>query len=252
MIFDPERRWQERGACRGHPPEVFFPEVGTGQPSRPGTAEARTLWEAAKAICRGCPVLSECRRDTLGEEYGIWGGLDQHERYLIRVRLPRMAKHWPADERRGWGRIISRYRAEPAAFTWTEIRRLTGISRSLGEQLTTEYEEHLAAAEARRAALAAPILHLPEPAQSEAADGPSFPDSRGRLDAWVRHNGVIGDAMYQGETRDGVWLLMNVRVPRGRARKWVKRADVQFHDLKPPFYMEYKERPDRDRRKPAA
>src|SRR5436309_13757382 len=41
--------WQDRAACAGVDPEVFFPSAGHGQ-----AAEAR-------AVCSTCPVLHQCR-----------------------------------------------------------------------------------------------------------------------------------------------------------------------------------------------
>jgi WhiB family redox-sensing transcriptional regulator len=65
--------WQDRGACRDHDPEIFFPAVGkSGEP--------------AKRICRSCPVMAECRNEAIdrGERNGIWGGLAPDEITEIR------------------------------------------------------------------------------------------------------------------------------------------------------------------------
>ncbi len=43
----------------------------------------------AKQVCRGCPVLEQCRRHALAvqEPYGVWGGLSEGERNdIIRGR----------------------------------------------------------------------------------------------------------------------------------------------------------------------
>ncbi|MFG2681365.1 WhiB family transcriptional regulator [Streptomyces sp. NPDC048392] len=61
-----------------------------GRVRRPPRQEAvpktEALYDQAKAICRDCPVLKQCRRDTLGEEYGVYGGWNPRERYLIRQK----------------------------------------------------------------------------------------------------------------------------------------------------------------------
>jgi WhiB family transcriptional regulator, redox-sensing transcriptional regulator len=78
--------WQSRGLCRGMDSSVFF------HPERERGA-ARTLREnRAKAICRGCPVLRECREHALSvrEPYGIWGAMSAHERA---VELSRRKTH---------------------------------------------------------------------------------------------------------------------------------------------------------------
>jgi WhiB family redox-sensing transcriptional regulator len=68
--------WQLRGACRGIDSSFFFhPEGERGA--------ARVRREArAKAVCRRCPVLADCRQHalTVQEPYGIWGGMSESER----------------------------------------------------------------------------------------------------------------------------------------------------------------------------
>lgn len=65
--------WARLGRCRTAPPELFFPERGDDL-------------RQAKAICRSCPVINECRdyavphRDLLG----VWGGLSAKERSALR------------------------------------------------------------------------------------------------------------------------------------------------------------------------
>mgnify|MGYP001029482766 CR=1 FL=1 len=76
--------WQREGHCRGLDSSVFFhPEGERGH--------ARLQRERrAKQICAGCPVIEQCRSHALSvdEIYGIWGGLSEHERNLIRRRQP--------------------------------------------------------------------------------------------------------------------------------------------------------------------
>lgn len=73
MTSDPT--WRARAACRGADPNLFFPERGES------TA-------AAKAVCNGCPVASECLDYALdaGEKHGIYGGKSEKERRSIRRR----------------------------------------------------------------------------------------------------------------------------------------------------------------------
>jgi WhiB family redox-sensing transcriptional regulator len=61
--------WQQRGACRGADPNLFFPERGESV-------------KEAKAVCTGCPVREECLEYALEnhEVLGIWGGLSGRER----------------------------------------------------------------------------------------------------------------------------------------------------------------------------
>lgn len=72
--------WQLRAACRGEDSTYFF---------APSYFEKR--WEkdareeVAKAICRHCPVLDECREYALQvrDGHGIWGGLNEMERRAL-------------------------------------------------------------------------------------------------------------------------------------------------------------------------
>lgn len=66
--------WRHRAACKGQH-ELFF-----ASPSE--TAPARYAREAqAKAICRTCPVLVECRAYARAHnERGVWGGETEHDR----------------------------------------------------------------------------------------------------------------------------------------------------------------------------
>jgi WhiB family transcriptional regulator, redox-sensing transcriptional regulator len=69
-------KWQERAACRGIDPNVFFP-----------TAEKDEY--TAKNICGACAVRSCCLEYALAnrEDHGIWGGLNEKERRkIIRFR----------------------------------------------------------------------------------------------------------------------------------------------------------------------
>lgn len=74
-LFTPQP-WVTDAACRGMNPDVFFP--ARGEPTA-----------AAKAICRECPVQTECAAYGMGEKFGIWGGNSERERRTLRGQLPR-------------------------------------------------------------------------------------------------------------------------------------------------------------------
>lgn len=73
--------WQDSAACREADTELFFPIGSTGI----AVAEI----QEAKAICARCPVQRACLEYALGtgQQYGIWGGLDEEERRLLRRRV---------------------------------------------------------------------------------------------------------------------------------------------------------------------
>lgn len=78
--------WQALAACRGMDSSFFFHPEGERGPARTDRENR------AKAICRTCPVIADCRRHALAvqEPYGIWGGLSERERAdIIRARSPR-------------------------------------------------------------------------------------------------------------------------------------------------------------------
>ncbi|MFE6853457.1 WhiB family transcriptional regulator [Streptomyces sp. NPDC057674] len=63
------------GLCTQTDPDVFFPDR---------VNDATTRY--AKEICLQCPFRSDCLQGALdrGEEYGVWGGLDEKERRRLR------------------------------------------------------------------------------------------------------------------------------------------------------------------------
>jgi WhiB family transcriptional regulator, redox-sensing transcriptional regulator len=84
IIFTGPLAWTSEAACTGQT-DLFFAAAG----ERP---EARVVRESqARAICRSCPVLLECR-DWAREnrEYGFWGGESEEERAAagFRVDMP--------------------------------------------------------------------------------------------------------------------------------------------------------------------
>ena len=75
-------QWQSRAVCGGVRAWLFFgPEGETEQ-------ERRIRERKAKAVCASCPVRAECLDYAL-EHYvrcGIWGGLNETERFRERLR----------------------------------------------------------------------------------------------------------------------------------------------------------------------
>jgi WhiB family transcriptional regulator, redox-sensing transcriptional regulator len=95
IIFTGPLAWTSDAACTGQT-DLFFAPAG----ERP---EARVVREGqARAICRSCPVLLECR-DWAREnrEYGFWGGESEEERAAagFRVDMPvgRVARYPKGD-----------------------------------------------------------------------------------------------------------------------------------------------------------
>ncbi len=72
--------WRDEAACRDMDPDLFFP-IGT-------TGPALDQIEAAKGICRACPVRHFCLEYALStnQEAGVWGGTSEDERRKLRKR----------------------------------------------------------------------------------------------------------------------------------------------------------------------
>lgn len=236
MLYDPERRWIDKATCRSMDSERFFTETGP-LPGKAPSVDIQAHWDKAKLICGRCPVMTECRRDSLGEEAGVWGGLDEWQRWKLRKRLPRAAERWPAELRLEWGGALHRLRTQDVS--WTRIRTMTGISDGLAAGLIEEYlADKLARAEARRAA----IVDLPLP--ELVPEALSFPPEDGRRHLWVFHNNVYADAHYRGETADGAWVHVQVKAGRGNSMKWIRRSRCRIYNPQPIQIHTYVGRPD--------
>ncbi|MFG2404195.1 WhiB family transcriptional regulator [Streptomyces brevispora] len=85
--------WDQRAACRYADPALFFPEGLE--------AEVVSKTAHAKAICRRCPVSGNCQIEALErrEPFGVWGGLDLHERKAILRRAAQLAAARAAEAR---------------------------------------------------------------------------------------------------------------------------------------------------------
>ncbi|CAL9432988.1 Transcriptional regulator WhiB [Streptomyces sp. enrichment culture] len=78
--------WKEDAACRSADPAVFFPKDHGGA--------APLVEREAKSFCARCPVLDACLAHALAvpERAGVWGGLNEDERRLMRRRAQRRAR----------------------------------------------------------------------------------------------------------------------------------------------------------------
>ncbi|MEI8081153.1 MAG: WhiB family transcriptional regulator [Actinomycetes bacterium] len=72
--------WRHKAACRDEDPELFFPIGDTGP--------ALIQIEEAKQVCRACGVVDSCLQWSIetSQEAGIWGGLSEGDRRLVRRR----------------------------------------------------------------------------------------------------------------------------------------------------------------------
>ncbi|MER6443083.1 WhiB family transcriptional regulator [Streptomyces sp. NPDC001185] len=91
MDAEAESAWGERAVCRTADPDELFVE---------GAAQ-----RAAKALCTGCPVRTECLSYALDHriEHGIWGGMTERERRALLRRRPLVTS---------WRRLLEAARVE--------------------------------------------------------------------------------------------------------------------------------------------
>lgn len=75
-----QAEWWSHAACQSADPDLFFPITASGLALRQVSG--------AKAVCARCPVRADCLRYALdaGPLQGIWGGLNEEERRLLRQR----------------------------------------------------------------------------------------------------------------------------------------------------------------------
>jgi len=85
LLFDgdPVPTWHRSAACRDMDQDVFFPSAGP---------HAALTVQAAKRVCRGCPVRGACLADVMGWEqpsrrHGVAGGLSPAERHRLHRRI---------------------------------------------------------------------------------------------------------------------------------------------------------------------
>lgn len=236
VLYDPKRSWIHRGICRKVDPTPFF--ANGGQPNRPPQKSAQKAWNEAKEYCKYCPVLAECKRDTLGEEYGVWGGLDEHQRFLLRKKLSTYErwKQWPEETRLEWGEHLAKLRERE--FSFTDIQRRTGLLPKAVEGLIAEWREHTPAPEP-----VAEVIEMPAPIETPRKRQP-WPKEPGRRHAWVRNGGLITDGWYAGQTEDGKWIRMQIWSGRGNVFKWHKPREVRFYNPQSRWTLAYPGRPD--------
>jgi WhiB family transcriptional regulator, redox-sensing transcriptional regulator len=75
--------WAQQGTCsRGEPDALFVRGVAQ---------------QAAKQVCVGCPVISECLADSLDNhtQFGVWGGMTERQRRALLKHRPEVVS-WRA------------------------------------------------------------------------------------------------------------------------------------------------------------
>jgi WhiB family redox-sensing transcriptional regulator len=80
VLHNTDDSWMKEGACRtlNIGPTIFFLEMG----------KQSKVANTAKRVCSRCPVREECREYAIDNhiDHGIWGGMTERERTLLRRR----------------------------------------------------------------------------------------------------------------------------------------------------------------------
>lgn len=116
--------WQQSAACRQADPEIFFDPSQDNKDSS-GSPVRHLRRAAAKEFCASCPVVSECLREHIDEPFGVFGGMDQDERAVLRSQKVNMR---PADQRR-IGKSINDLRQQ--GVSWSDCSK--SVSRTVSE-----------------------------------------------------------------------------------------------------------------------
>lgn len=112
--------WEDDAACATTDVSTFFDDVGTVH-GLAGVRARHDRWRA-KQICARCPVMRQCLNRALreGSMFGVFGGLDQHERSGWFNAIP---KRFPDAQRKA---LVERLRYD--GLTNEGIGNLLGIS----------------------------------------------------------------------------------------------------------------------------
>jgi WhiB family redox-sensing transcriptional regulator len=96
LASDTADDWREQGACRDEDADLFYPLGGDQGHHRTGINLAQE--RAAKAVCLRCPVRLACRTWALeiGDDWGVWGGLNENERRALRAPKPVTGRNFGA------------------------------------------------------------------------------------------------------------------------------------------------------------
>ena len=229
------------GLCRTLSPAVlestFFypgPQNVAGTP----TPHAQRAWDQAKEVCIECPVFLQCREVCLGQDYGVMGGYDEHERHLIRRRLTRELALKSADERAQLAAFFHARHAGGLGDSPDVIARSTGYSDLSIKLMISEHQAVLDRQRQQRAADAGGAT--PE----EWQDVPEFPEGNPpKADGWVWYYGRAYAGHYMGQTEDGAYVRMKIKPARAQTTKWLPVNHVDLRSTITPVVMDWINRP---------
>jgi radical SAM protein with 4Fe4S-binding SPASM domain len=229
------------GLCRKFSPEeldkTFNFSATTFRTAPKG--DAYKAWEEAKEVCIECPVFLICREQCWGQEYGVVGGTDEHERYLYRRQMTAQLARKDADERAQLAAYFHARHAGGLGDTAGSMARSTGYSKSSVEALLAEHQAVLDAESRRRDAART------APKGADWAESPVFPaGSPTKGDGWAWYFGRAHKGHYVAETADGAYVRMKVKSSTSQTVKWLPASHVDLRTAVIPVIQTWVGRPD--------
>lgn len=230
------------GKCQKFAPaelEKTFWYPGPQDVARTPGAPALRAWEQAKEICIECPVFLLCRETCWGQDYGVIGGTDQHERHLHRRRLTRLLAQKDEAQRAELAAYFHARHAGGLGDTPELIARMTGYSSPSIKLMISEHEAVLDAQREQRQD-EAPVR---DPADWE--DAPDFPaEAPSHGDGWVWYFGQAHKGHYMAETADGAYVRMKIKASLAQTTKWLPVSHVDLRKAVVPVIQSWIGRPD--------
>lgn len=198
----------------------WFP--GPGDVAARPNGIVQKQWDEAKGFCLSCPLYLRCREINWGEEYGVWGGTDQYERYRYRRRLAQWRSALTPEQRKQLRVDLYQRMCGPRGLTPRKLALRTGWGeRYLKEIYEAGQAADAKAAKERRQAAKAAFDEIEKTVRPE----PPFPGTIPRAGAgnlWLRHAGDVLPGHYLAQTEDGAWIKAKFRTRKGSpAIKWV-------------------------------
>lgn len=182
-------------------------------------------WDQAKEFCIECPVFLRCREQNWGQEYGVWGGTDQYERYLRRRSIRHSAQQLSEERLERLKAYLYARATGPRGLRPEALARETGFSADYINAIVQEHEE---LREAQQRAL--------KLERDEARDAVGWtanikwPTIHPRMgDGWVWREGRAISGHYVAQSEDGKWLRMKFRTVRGNpVIRWFPQDEVRL------------------------
>jgi hypothetical protein len=218
--------------------ETFWYPGPQGLGTAPSAASLER-WEEAKEVCIECPIFLRCREASWGQDFGVYGGTDQYERYLYRRKLQRHLARKTEGERAALAAYFHARYAGGLGDAPEVMGRLTGYSHLAIKAMISEHEAVLDAQREQR------LREAPVRPLADWGETPEFPaESPRHGDGWVWYFGRAHKGHYVAETADGAYVRMKVKPAMAQTTKWLPASHVDLRRAVDPVIQDWIGRPD--------